>query len=217
MAQVTGFGAQGAAQPPQPIPTQLSSQIDLLVSLHMWSWPALTLAIQNAWGGSAEISKDKRDWFAGAVSDLLTSSPPQLADVADLEEVLLQVMLDEFEVVVDDGSAEETARNIWSGLPKLKSGDVTELQEMYVKWQEKQKKGGKEVVMIVRGEDKEAEDTDWDEDDEEEEEWNGLPDRRSDVDMDEAPPLVDSGRPRQKTEPEVDEDGFTKVVSKKKR
>lgn len=216
MAQPNQSGSQST--PPYAPPSQLSSQIDLLVSLHLWSWPALTLAIQNAWGGSAQVSNDKRDWFAGAVSELLTSNPPQLADVGDLEEVLLQVMIDEFEVVVDDGSAEETARSIWSGATKLVGGDVSELNDLYAKWQEKQRKGGKEVVGIVRGEDKEAEDTDWDDDDDSEdgEEWNGFPDR-ADVDMDEAPALVDSAKSKQKIEPEIDEDGFTKVVSKKKR
>ncbi|KIX97267.1 uncharacterized protein Z520_06719 [Fonsecaea multimorphosa CBS 102226] len=216
------------AQPNQPgslpaPPTQsspLSSQIDLLVALHLWSWPALTLAIQNSWGGSPEVSKDKRDWFAGAVSELLTSSPPQLADVSDLEEVLIQVMLDEFEVVVDDGSAEETAKNIWSGATKLSAGDTSELNELYAKWEEKQKNGGDKVVGIVRGEDKEGEETDWDDDDDdddEEEEWNGFPDR-SDVQMDDAPSIIDiDWKPKQKPEPEVDEEGFTKVVGKKKK
>lgn len=203
------------------LPTNLSSQIDLLTSLHLWAWPALTLAIQNSWGGSSQVSHDKRDWFAGAVSELLTSNPPQLADVSDLEEVLLQVMIDEFEVVVDDGSTGETARGIWTGAAKLHAGDVSELNAMYAKWQERQNKtGGKEVVSgIVRGEDKDADDTDWDDSDEDEEEWNGFPDRATngDVDMDEAPPLVDSSKPKQRAEPEVDEEGFTKVVSKKKR
>ncbi|KIW77380.1 hypothetical protein Z517_09826 [Fonsecaea pedrosoi CBS 271.37] len=214
---------------PGPAPTatasstqSLSSQIDLLVALHLWSWPALTLAIQNSWGGSPAVSKDKRDWFAGAVSELLTSTPPQLADVGDLEEVLIQVMLDEFEVVVDDGSAEETAAKIWSGATKLGAGDVSELIDLYAKWQEKQKDGGADkVVGIVRGEDKDAEETDWDDnddDEEDEEEWNGFPDR-ADVQMDDAPPsLIDiDWKPKQKPEPEVDEDGFTKVVGKKKR
>ncbi|KIW26060.1 uncharacterized protein PV07_09189 [Cladophialophora immunda] len=207
--------------PPPTLSSSLSSQIDLLVALHLWSWPALTLAIQNSWGGSPEVSKDKRDWFAGAVSELLTSTPPQLADVADLEEVLIQVMLDEFEVVVDDGSAEETAKNIWSGATKLSAGDTSELNELYTKWQEKQNNGGDKVVGIIRGEDKEGEETDWDDDDddgsEEEEEWNGFPDR-SDVQMDDAPTIIDiDWKPKQKPEPEVDEDGFTKVVSKKKK
>ncbi|KAK5058775.1 hypothetical protein LTR84_011039 [Exophiala bonariae] len=208
----------------QPAPTDLTSQIDLLISLHLWAWPALTLAIQNSWGGSAQVSHDKREWFAGAISELLTSSPPQLADVADLEEVLLQVMVDEFEVVVDDGSAEDTAREIWAGVTKLHAGDASELTALYGKWQTKQaKNGGKEVVEgIVRGEDKEADDTDWDDSDDDGDEWNGFPDKPAtnrdvDMDMDEAPPLVEASQPRQKIEPEIDEDGFTKVVSKKKR
>ena len=35
-------------------------------ALHLW--PALTLSVQNNWGGAD--SADKRDWFAGAVVDL---------------------------------------------------------------------------------------------------------------------------------------------------
>jgi len=40
---------------------------------------------------------------------------------------------------------------------------------------------------------------------------------RPDTDMDDAPPLVDASKSKQKMEPEIDEDGFTKVLSKKKR
>ncbi|RMZ86996.1 hypothetical protein DV736_g5779, partial [Chaetothyriales sp. CBS 134916] len=157
----------------QPPGNNLPTQVDLLISLHLWSWPALTLAIQNAWGGSPQVSRDKRDWLAGAISELLTSEPPQLHDMSDLEEVLLQVMVDEFEVVVDDGSAEETAAKIWKGVGRLRTGDASELQELYRRWVDKQEK-----------------------------------DVDEDVDMGEAPPLL-----KQKIEPEIDEDGFTKVVA----
>ncbi|RMD39999.1 hypothetical protein DV735_g5138, partial [Chaetothyriales sp. CBS 134920] len=200
----------------QPAGSNLSAQIDLLISLHLWAWPALTLAIQNAWGGSPQVSRDKRDWLAGAVSELVTSEPAQLHDVSDLEEVLLQVMVDEFEVVVDDGSAEETAGKIWKGVERLRAGDVAEVQELYERWVQRQGKG-EQKVNITKGHDQEAEDTDWDDDDEEEEEWNGFADEKNgngdvDVDMGDAPPL-----PKQKIEPEIDEDGFTKVVGKKNR
>jgi pre-rRNA-processing protein TSR2 len=206
------------------VPSTLSAQIDLLVALQLWTWPALTLAIQNNWGGSAQVSKDKRDWLAGAVSELLTSTPPQLADVSDLEEVLLQVMSDEFEVVVDDDSAEEVARAIWSGCAKLVDGDTSGLQALYEKWQEGQKKGGERKVDIVRAEDKEGEETDWDDEDEDdeddEEDWARSD--RPDVNMDEAPPLIDidwmpKKETKNKPEPEVDEEGFTKVVGKNKK
>jgi pre-rRNA-processing protein TSR2 len=178
-----------------------------MVSLHLFAWPALTLAVQNAWGGDKQTSSDKRDWLAGAVSDLLTSNPPQIADVSDLEEVLLQVMNDEFEIVVDDGSAEEVARKIWGSAEKLQGGDATELREMYAKWQDKQTKGGEKLTGIVRGEDKEEDETDWDDEDDDEE--------GEDVELMDAPSVP--ALPKQKVEPEIDEDGFTKVVSKKKR
>ena len=197
-----------------PIPSNGAAQIDLLVSLHLHFWPALTLAIQNGWGGSPQASSDKRDWMAGAVSELLTSSPPQLADASDLEEVLVQVMLDEFEVVVDDGSAGEVAGEVLRGVGTLRKGEVRELQTLYERWQQKQSRGA-EKINAVRGEDKDGDDTDWDDDDDSGEEWNGFGDA-SDVDMSDAPALVE-GKLKQKVEPEIDEDGFTKVMGKKKR
>lgn len=185
------------------IPAKLSAQIDLLVSLQLWSWPALTVAIQNAWGGSPQVSKDKRDWFAGAVAELIVTN--QLQDISDLEEVLLQVMVDEFEVVVDDDTAEEIARKIWKGCEKLKDGDVSEIEELYKKWEEKQGTGEKRIE-IVRGEDQGSED-EWD--DEDDEEWEGLDD--GDVVM------AEVTEKKEKIQPEVDEEGFTKVMSKKKK
>lgn len=169
-------------------------------------WPALTLAVQNSWGGPD--SSDKRDWFAGAISELFVSRPD--TDVEDVEEMLLQVMNDEFEVNVDDGSAEQVAARI-VGLRKLTlQGDFGEVDRMYKKWVETQKKGGSGVKFqkVERGE--EDDDTDWDSDDVEDDEAEG-----EDVEMDEAPALVKA--PKEKVEPQVDADGFTTVVPKKKR
>lgn len=216
MAQVRSQGPSVAPAPVQALPSKITAQIDLLVSLHLWSWPALTLAVQNGWGGSQQVSTDKRDWLAGAVSELLTSNPPQLADVADLEEVLLQVMVDEFEIVVDDGTAQEVASKIWTSAQKVQAGDVKELEELYKRWQQNKAEGGDKVTGIVRGEDKDGEETDWDEEDEDEDEWNGIEDK-ADVDMAEAPELAQRSEPKPKPVAEVDEEGFTKVVSKKRK
>ena len=80
---------------PRPCPTppvistekslssKISSQIDLLISIHIYAWPALTLAISNNWGGPSSVSSDKRDWLCGAISDLLSSN--QVSDAEDLE------------------------------------------------------------------------------------------------------------------------------------
>lgn len=196
------------------LPSQIPSQIDLLISLHLHLWSALTIAIQNAWGTSSpQISEDKRDWLAGAVSDLLNQK--QLRDVEDLEDVLEQVMSDEFEVVVDDGTLEEVAHKIWKGVERLKQGDGREVQDLMREWE---KRKGKKINAVAGPQDEENHSS---EDEDEDEEWNGFEDNgvkldQTDIDMDEAPMLVDASKSR-KAEPEIDEDGFTKVVGKKKR
>ena len=152
--------------------------------------------------------------MAGAVSELITTTPTQVQDASDLEEVLVQVMLDEFEVVVDDGSAGEVAGKVWKGVGVLRKGQVGELETLYELWQQKQGRGV-EKINAVRAEDKDGDDTDWDDDEDSGEEWNGFADA-SDVDMNDAPALVE-GKPKQRAEPEIDEDGFTKVIGKKKK
>jgi pre-rRNA-processing protein TSR2 len=179
------------------------AKTDLLISLHLHSWPALTLAIQNHWGGPT--SDDKRDWFAGAVSDLLANG--QVLDAEDLEEVLIQVMLDEFEVVVDDGSPSQVAASIIQGRQRILQGDYAELDQMLARWQEKQDKGQDKMIFKRAEQEDEGEETEWESSEEEEED---------DMELDEAPELVP--RPQQeKPAAEVDEDGFTKVIGKKKR
>lgn len=189
-----------------PSTAEISSNLDLLISLSLHTWPALTLAIQNGWGGDARLGNDKRDWLAGSLSELFSTS--QLAQLDDLEEVLLQVMLDEFEVVVDDDSAFDVATKIWNGRTKVLNRDFAEVQDMYEKW--RRTGGGK--VKAVQQPDDEGQETDGSD---EEEEWNGVQDQDGDEEMGEAPALVKTPK-KEKLEPQVDEEGFT-MVQKKKR
>lgn len=204
-------GVQPPTQGGKIDPSEILPQIDNLISLHLHLWPALTVAIQNAWGTSSPaLGEDKRAWFAGALSDLFSQG--QIRDVEDLEDIMIQVMSDEFEVVVDDDTLEETARGIWSGRAQILQGNASEVTRLMSVWEEKKSK--KTKVQIVQGPDVDQ-DTDDDEDDDT---WNGFSDNREeDVDMDEAPALVDVSQNKKKAEPEIDEDGFTKVVGKKKR
>lgn len=183
------------------VTAQTAAKFDLLISLHLHSWPALTLAIQNNWGGPT--SNDKRDWFAGAISELFSSG--DVIDAGDLEEVLIQVMLDEFEVVVDDDSPAEVAASIFKGRQRILQGDHSEVDQMLARWEEKQKKGQEKLPFKMVQEDEDGQDTDWE---------SSVSDE-DDIVMDEAPQLVNATR-QEKPAPEVDEDGFTKVVSKKK-
>ncbi|KAL1847016.1 rRNA accumulation-related protein [Paecilomyces lecythidis] len=184
--------------------TSPSAQLDLGISLALNAWPALTLAVQSSWGGPT--SADKRDWFCGAISELLNDRPE--TDAEDLEDVLIQVMNDEFDVVVDDGSAGDVALQIMELKAQTQRGEFSEIRAMYEAWKEKMDKKGASAAGLFRQVDARDEDQETDDDDDDEEE-------EDDVEMDEAPTLTRA--PRERVEPEVDEEGFTKVVGKKKR
>lgn len=184
---------------------KIRNKFDLSIALTLSTWPALTLAVQNSWGGPE--SSEKRDWFAGAISDLLDSTSD--ADVEYVEEFLLQVMNDEFDVNIEDGSGEEIAAKI-VGLRKLTlSGDFALVDEMYTKWQERQTKG-EGAIKFQKVDSKEYED-DTDEDSIDMEEGS----IDEDVEMGQSRTIV---RPSQeKNLPVIDDDGFIEVIGKKKR
>lgn len=194
------------------------------MALSLNLWPALTLAVQNSWGGPD--SADKRDWFAGQVVEQFpplstpnttstttasTNGTSQKAqaqqgdqeepDAEYLEELILQVMLDEFEVNVDDDTAYDVAAEIVRLRGQCARGNFEEVDRLLARWQAH--RGDK--VNFKHGEDQDHE-TDWEDDDD---------DDRSDDDMDEAPTLVEGAPKKDKAPPEVDDDGFTKVTRKR--
>jgi pre-rRNA-processing protein TSR2 len=188
-----------AAATSNPAQQTASSYLDLGITLAINAWPALTLAVTSNWGGPT--SADKRDWLCGAISDMITDRPE--TDAEDLEEVLIQVMNDEFDVVVDDESAGEVADRIMEIRKMVENGEFDGIRQMWEEWERKAAKKGDAVAGFRRGDDQDGETDDDEEDGEEDEE------------MGEAPALVSA--PRERVEPEVDEDGFTKVVGKKRR
>ncbi|RSM07369.1 hypothetical protein CDV31_008643 [Fusarium ambrosium] len=194
-----------SSEPAQlPPAAERQSEFEQAVAYALHLWPALTLSVQNGWGGPD--SADKRDWFAGAVVDLFpefTDAPPaqndknakvpEEPDLEDVETVLLQVMVDEFEVNVDDDSGTEVASNIIRARTGCAVGKFDDVQALRTRW------------LNLKG----TKDTDWESDDDDEDDEGG-----ADVEMDEAPALVSA--PKEKPQPQVDEDGFT-MVTKKKR
>ncbi|KAL4970718.1 pre-rRNA-processing TSR2 family protein [Aspergillus stella-maris] len=194
--------ATNQQQPPLPpaAAQTASSYLDLGITLAINAWPALSLAVTSNWGGPT--SADKRDWLCGAISEMIIDRPE--TDVEDLEDVLIQVMNDEFDVVVDDESAGDVAVKIMEVRNMVERGEYEGVKAMWEEWE--RRKGSKNAVTagFKRGEDEENE-TSGEEDS----------DGDEDMDMGEAPALVRA--PRERVEPEIDEDGFTKVVGKKKR
>ena len=141
----------------------------------------------------------KREWFASTTIDLLKENPD--ADLEWIEEFLLQVMLDEFEVNVDDESGYDIAEQIVRLRRDCGRGEFREVTALKEKWDAT---GGREVVGAQ-----------FKEGDEEDGETDGSVDEDEDVEMGDevAPQLV---RVTERAEPEVDDEGFTKVTKKKR-
>ncbi|GJN82081.1 hypothetical protein PLIIFM63780_005618 [Purpureocillium lilacinum] len=204
-----------SAQPAQlPPASTRQSNFEQAVAYALHLWPALTLSVQNNWGGPD--SADKRDWFAGAVVELFpefTDAPPSQAaaksnaaeepDMEDVETVLLQVMIDEFEVNVDDDSGAEIAGHIVKARAQCAIGQFDEVNTLRERFTNLK---GKKVDQLFKKAEDADQDTDWESDDDDDDD--------DDVDMDDAPAVASA--PKEKPEPQVDEDGFT-MVTKKKR
>jgi len=236
-----GGKSQNFQLTPPPSPETCQSNFEQGVALALHLWPALSLAVSNNWGGpDSEDKRDwfagaVVDLFPDLVkllsppstnnnsSTSTTQQPPkpksqsqedeatEEPDQLDIETVLLQVMLDEFEVNVEDDSAFEVAEQIIrmrAGCLKGKFDEVDALRRRFEA--KKSGKGGPEKkVVFTRAQDQDDEGTDWDTDDSGE-------DDDEDVDMDDAPALVEAKPKKEKEEPQVDDDGFT-MVTKKKR
>ncbi|KAH7397182.1 pre-rRNA-processing protein-like protein TSR2 [Pyrenochaeta sp. MPI-SDFR-AT-0127] len=183
------------------IPEQLQAKFDLGIWHALFNWANLTVAVQNQWGGPD--SSDKRDWLAGQISDLFASEP--LTDTEDVEVMLLQVLEDEFGVRLEDETEVNVAKEIMAIRKEIGEGNTSTVDKLQKKWEERK---GKEVATGSVNVRESNQDAEWDSVDEESDEDD------EDVEMGEAPALVPA---KPKPEPEVDEEGFTKVIGKKKR
>ncbi|KAH6899497.1 Pre-rRNA-processing protein TSR2-domain-containing protein [Coprinopsis sp. MPI-PUGE-AT-0042] len=173
------------------------------------TWPILTLAVQSSWGGPK--SSAKRTWLASSILDEFESASIQ-PDDQYIEELLLQVMQDEFEVDVEDGSAEPIAKalvKLWEETSRGEEGGVKLWEEKAEKLRGKKVEAKIEDLRNVNedGEDVDDGDEDWEDDD-----------GGEDDEMEDVPQLLgqQSERPK-RSEPHVDEDGFTVVKKGSKR
>ena len=182
-----------------PTPAQLQQAFDNGIWYALSLWPALHVAVQNSWGGAD--SSEKRDWFAGAVSDLFNGR--QDTDAEDLEAFLLQIMQDEFDCNVEDETEVEVGRTILVLRKTLLEGDVSAFETLERRWNSRGLMKA-DVRVVDHGDDEVDEDDDDDEMDDGE-------DRAPQAGQQQAP-----REPREKPQAQVDDDGFTKVVGKKR-
>ncbi|KAH9927867.1 Pre-rRNA-processing protein TSR2-domain-containing protein [Amylocystis lapponica] len=156
-------------------------------------WGALRLAVDQGMGGPEAVQK--RTWLASVLVDAFEQEHPA-PDVDYVALTLLQVMEDEFDIVLEDGSADAVARDVvglWEEVGAGKSETVLRLEA------QADRVKGKKVIA----EEGAADDSDWEDDE----------DSGDDGDVAEDEALDRQAKPH-KTEPEVDDDGFTMVKGK---
>lgn len=208
-SQAAGSGpvptpATSSQATPEQLQTGFENSVWYLLSL----WHPLHVAVTNAWGGPT--SEDKRDWFAGHISEHMYTLPADPAllsstDAEDLECILLQIMQDEFDCNVEDESEIAVARDILTVRKRmLEERSLAAARGVEERWRNRGMMKGSVAVREIEPEEV---------DDDDDEQWNGI---AEDQEMGEAPQLVPV-QPKEKIQPEVDDDGFTKVMSKKKR
>ncbi|KAF7296576.1 hypothetical protein HMN09_01064900 [Mycena chlorophos] len=168
------------------------------------TWDTLRLAVQEGWGGGSANAAQKRTWLASVIVDAFEETVP-VPDDQYVEEILVQVLADEFDTVLQDGSAEPVAVDIVRMWDEANAGK----DDLVRKFEAKADglKGKKAVAQEIPGGDEEE----WMSDDGEED-----GDDDDAMEEDEAPQLIAAPEPKRREEPEVDEDGFTMVKGKGK-
>lgn len=178
------------SNPSPPSSTSLSFAKGVIARLALW--PALQIAVQNGWGGPD--SAQKRTWIASVIVDTFEEQPTP-PDAEYIEEMLLQIMDDEFETIIEDGSAESVAKDITNLWKDIRLGDLADLQRL-----EQQAITISSRPILAQAGPPGGLDTD---SDEEEGDWES--DDEDGYGSDRAPDIQP---------PEVDENGFTTVQGK---
>ena len=173
------------------------ARFELGVSMMVYRWDALDIAVENKWGGPD--SADKRDWITGVICGAFRSE--KVIDVAFIEESLLYAMVDEFDTNVEDDSALPIAAGIIELYKQIDAFDFSGVEQLYLAYQEKQNnKASQRVIKIqedpLNPDSSSSEDEDSDEGDYEMEE--DIMEEQFNLDQ----------------EPIVDDDGFELVQKK---
>ena len=177
-------------------PTKEQLQFARAVYIVLNLWPALRQAVIEGWGGPE--SGEKRDFLLSHLCDEYgnggASTKP---DLDDLIELIESYIAEEYDCQLEDDSAMWVAMHVCGAHKTIFEegrGDVilAQLEDAF------QKAGKTKVSSTTQGDDDEEDD-----DDDEEEE------------MDVAPAASRPAAPR--AEPEIDEDGFETVVSRRRR
>lgn len=219
MASTSSEQAQSATPADAALPLFARGVLSLLTI-----WPALRLCITHGWSNkSSTLSSalEKRTALAEELVDAYYSSytsgtSAKGPETSEIEDFLIEYVEAEFGVGVEDGSENRLARDmeaLWKECLSRATGQGTSSEGLLERFEALAQKAREEdgdptkAFRATKLPGADDDDSDSDDGDDGEEEWGGM-----DTDMAPAQPA-----PRQREEPQVDEDGFTMVPSKGKR
>lgn len=125
------------------------ARFELGVSMMVYRWDALTVAVDNNWGGPD--SAEKRDWITAIVVDLFKSQ--RVVDIALIEETLLYAMVDEFDTNVEDDSALPIAADVLKLYHDCSQMVYDNVERLYLEWQQKQSAITDKRTIKIQGDD----------------------------------------------------------------
>jgi pre-rRNA-processing protein TSR2 len=215
------MSSQASSSTQQSAPTIVLFARGVIALLDLW--PALTIAVREEWGGSESL--EKKTWIASTLIDEFESRAPVVASSSDpnssiidpksaedppldqdeIGDLLNQMMSDEFDANIEDGSIDLVSGDIvklWKDL--VRPGVITPEEVVGALERKAAEIRGKGVQAQKGGDLVEV--------DEDDDSASGSESGEDGMDVDEAPQLVP--REKEKEEPVVDEDGFTLVQSK---
>ncbi|KAG0300193.1 hypothetical protein BGZ98_009373 [Dissophora globulifera] len=190
-----------------PHPNQVAFREGVEYLFH--SWTALKLAVDGQWGG--HDSDEKQAWFIDTIVDYFSQNGKKV-DTFDLEDILIQIMNDEFSIMLEDQSEQHIAKILEQLFLECTHGKYDLVQTLK---QDSQKVSG--ALKNSQSQKKaKQEGDDEDEDSSDENDDDSDDDGEGDMDVEMGESSSSASAPARK-EPIIDEDGFETVVKKGRR
>ncbi|KAI8338562.1 Pre-rRNA-processing protein TSR2-domain-containing protein [Chlamydoabsidia padenii] len=163
------------------------------------NWTALKLAVEQDWGGVESV--EKRDWMIELITDYFGKNGKKV-DIDEIEDILNQIMSDEFHTLLEDDSGYLVAKHLVELFNQCINGNFTEVERLRQKSQT--------IQSATSSCAQQGGENDDDSESEGEENMNGMDD--NDMDMDDNAESSNTAPPPPSG---PDEDGWETVRNKK--
>lgn len=181
---------------------QQQDRFELAVACIVFLWDDLNVAVENGWGGA--LGHEKQEWVAGVIVDMFDAR--EIA-VEDIEDSLLDILEEEFNAILETGSAKVVAQQVLWIYGRCAQFDFVHVDQLYQRYIAKDGRRP-EVIAVGQVIDENGEDEDEDDDD------RSLTGEETHSGSDSSSGNENQGMHIDEGGSAVDEDGFTLVRHK---